>query len=51
MVSIGKVNNVTVTKHVKKHFHGANIKQLSREFVRKRKAIDDLSEIDRQLYI
>ena len=47
MLSMGEVDNVTVTKHVKEHCHNANVEQLNRQIVStscKRKAIDDLSE-------
>lgn len=33
LLSMGEVDNVTVTKHVKDHCHNANVEQLNRQIV------------------
>lgn len=47
VLTLGDVENLTITKHVQEHCHSANVEQLERQIVSascKRKATDDLSE-------
>nr|CAI5849718.1 unnamed protein product [Callosobruchus analis] len=47
ILSLGEMENVTVTKHITEHCHEANLEKLNRQIVTsscKRKATEDLSE-------
>nr|CAI5853672.1 unnamed protein product [Callosobruchus analis] len=47
ILSLGEMENVTVTKHITEHCHEANLEKLNRQIVSsscKRKATEDLSE-------